>query len=282
MKPYRYLLSTNGVLRRICQYITTPLLFVLSLVACSVATDDKSLNSSIADTALSREMMISTSLYFDERVPEGFYQGNYADDLFVSISHVKNIDLTINDGLPVYELASNDFVEAMDWDEQAVETKGFYEQLVDVNETDLYYQFTRTNPDFPELIHLSRVFRTDMLDRSGVDRSDENGGYKGRITVVDISATDVQFIVEYLWMFTFSNNYRNAILESYTSETVDEFVHIMEHAKLDFSYDESCDTVELYQIRYTVPKASGLIWRDKQFIRSFSTKLTDGQIEICE
>ena len=71
------------------------------------------------------------------------------------------------------------------------------------------------------------------------------------------------------------------MLESYTTETDIEYIHIMKQAKLNLSYSESCDTVEMYEIRYTVAKASGLIWKDKVFVRQFSAKVTNGQIEIC-
>ena len=259
----------------------TFLVISLSLSGCDISTESQGVNSDASDV-LSNELIIANALYFNDRLPDDFYQETYPEDAFVSVSHVKNINLLVNDGLPAYELASDDFAEAMDWSEQVEVSKEFYNQLVDVSETDLYYQFTRSNPDLPELIYYSRVFKINMLDRSGVDRSEEDGEYKGKITINGLTATDVKYVVEYLWMFTFSNNYRNAILDSYTLQTDEEFIHVMQHAKLDFSYDETCDTVNLYEIRYTVPKLSGLIWKDKEFISTFSAKLTNGQIEICE
>jgi len=278
MSHIKYLFREQGAKNKIAKHIAGHLILSLSLVACGVATNTQAIDNTIE---FSNEIKIAAALYNNNRVPGDFYQEDYPENLFGSVSHVKNIDLVINDGLPEYELASNDFVEAMEWDEQAAVAKDFYDQLVDVSETALYYQFTRVNPDLPELIYMSRVFKETMLDRAGVDRSDEDGEYKGKITLIEITAADVKFIVEYLWIFTFSNNYSNAILESYTLENDDEFIHIMTQAKLDFSYNDGCDTVNLYEVRYTVPKATGLIWRDKEFIGTFLATRNNNLIEIC-
>jgi hypothetical protein len=126
-----------------------------------------------------------------------------------------------------------------------------------------------------------RVFKANVLDRNGVDRSDEDGEYKGRITAADITSDKVKEILEYLWMFTLSNNYRNAVLDSYTTEKADTFVHIMNQARLNFSNNENCDTIEVYEIHYTIPKASGFIWKDKTLTHTFSTKRVGNRIEIC-
>lgn len=256
---------------------------VLVLAACGSVTDTAVDNNSSAGEI--SDMTIASALYFDERTPEGFYKEAFQDDVFYSISHVKNtslLPLVDRAGLPVHELASDDFVEAMAWSDKAAEYQQSYEQLADNAETMLYYQFTRFNPDSPQFINMHRVFKASVLDRSGVDRSDEDSEYKGRITVTGLTAETVKLIVEYLWMFTLSNNYRNAVLESYTTETDDEFVHIMKQARLDFSYSESCDTVEVYDIRYTVPKDSGFIWKDKSLAQTFSAKRTGSYLEICK
>ena len=255
---------------------------VSMLSACGEVTDTEVATSS---TVEKNDLTIANALYFDERTPDSFYKEALQDDVFYSISHVKNTSLLpIFDraGLAAYDLSSDDFVEALLWSDKAAEYQQSYAQLADNTETELYYQFTRFNPDLPQFINMHRVFKASVLDRDGVDIGDEDDDYKGRITMINLTAEKVKLIVEYLWMFTFSNNYRNSVIESYTTESEDEFVHVMKQAGLDFSYSEACDVVKVYEIRYTVPKASGFIWKDKVLIRMFSTKRTGDYIDICE
>ena len=100
--------------------------------------------------------------------------------------------------------------------------------------------------------------------------------------MLNLTAENVKFIIEYLWTFTLSNNFSNAVVESYTTETDSEFVHIMEQARLDLSHSESCDQVKLYEMRYTVPKDSGFIWKEKVLMREFSAKRSGDYLEICD
>lgn len=81
-----------------------------------------------------------------------------------------------------------------------------YKQLADISETELFYQFTRFDPDSLQFINMHAYLKR------------------------------MYWIVEYLWMFTPDNNYSNAVLESYATETDDEFLHILKQSKLDFSY----------------------------------------------
>ncbi len=230
------------------------------------------------------EMNIINALYFDKRTPDGFYKEASQTTAFSSVSHVKNTSLlppVDRPGITVHELASDDFVEAMNWSETAAEYQQSYKQLAGNTETLLYYQFTRFDPDAPQFINMHRVFKASALDRNGVDRSNDDAKYKGRITLAGLTAEKVKWVIEYLWMFTLSNNYGNAVLKSYTTETESEFVHIMEQAKLNFSYNERCDNVEVYEIRYTVSKDSGFIWKEKSLTRTFLAKRSNRFLELC-
>jgi len=251
----------------------------LTLSACSGGSDT---GASAASGAA--EMVIANALYFDKRTPAGFYKEDFDDDTFYSVSHVKNTSLLApadRAGLTVHELASDNFSEAMTWSDTAAQYQPSYKQLADNTETRLYFQFTRFDPDSPQFINLHRVFKASALDRNGVDRSDDDTSYKGRITMPNPTADDVKLIVEYLWMFTLSNNYRNAVLESYTTETENEFVHIMKQARLNLNYSGGCDDVEVYEVRYRIPKDSGFIWKEKTLTDKFTAKRSDSYLEIC-
>lgn len=276
--------QNHALLPCVMQFIRVLLtgVVVLTLSACGSGGADTSSNVS---SQKSTEMVIANALYFDKRTPANFYKENFQNDTFYSVSHVKNTSLLpVPDrtGLAVHELASNDFTEAMTWSDKAAEYQPSYQQLAANSETMLYYQFTRFDPAAPQFTNIHRVFKASVLDRNGVDRSDENASYKGRITMPNPTAADVKLIVEYLWMFTLSNNYRNAVLESYTTETDTAFVHIMKQARLNLNYNGGCDDVKVYEVRYTVAKDSGFIWKEKVLIDSFSAKRTDSYLEICQ
>ncbi len=258
-------------------------IIVLLLSACGSAAEAPGSNTSSADSAFN--MKIARALYFDLKTPAGFYQEDVQDAASYSISHIKNTSLlpvVDRDESSSYELSSDDFAEALAWSDQAAEYQLSHKQLIDNTETWLYHQFTRFDPDSPQFIHLHRVFKSSMLDRNGVIRSDEDSSYKGRITMLDMTAEKVKFIIEYLWTFTLSNNFSNAVVESYTIETDSAFVHIMEQARLDLSHSESCDQVKLFEMRYTVAKDSGFIWKEKVLMREFSAKRIGDYLEICD
>ena len=277
----------NGKLECISQSLI--MYFVRLLLVCFITILQSACSSSAesknANTDELSDMVIAQALYLDERTPVGFYQEDIQNDAFYSISHVKNIDLLAladRDGIPVHELASDDFVEALTWSDQAAGYQPFYGQLVANSERLLYHQFTRVDPASPQFINLVRVFKASALNRSGVDRSDSGASYQGKITLSNMVVEDVKLIIEYLWMFTDSNNYKNAVLVSDTTETADAFVHLMKQARLNLSYSESCDTINVYDIHYTIPKDSGLIWKDQVISRVILAKRTGNRIEICK
>ena len=253
-------------------------LFALLLSACSSGSDSNS-EESAAINSTTADMEIAAALYFDQRTPDDFYKEDYQDDKFYLASHVKNIDLlpiVDRQGVTVFELTSDDFTEAMNWSEQSAVFQASYKQLVDNSETLLYRQFTRVDPAAPQFVYLNRVLKASVLDRNGVDDD-----YKGRITLTNMTAADVKFIIEYLWTFTIDNNYGNAVLSSSLTETVDTFVYVMQQASLTSSFDDSCDAIEVYDVRYTVPKASGFIWKDEVLEREISAKRSGDFLEIC-
>lgn len=260
-------------------FIILVLFMALALTACGGSS-----SSSDTDIINATEMKIADALYFDKRTPENFYKEDFQSDTFYSVSHVKNTSLLpIVDraGLAVHELASNDFSEAMTWSDKAAEYQTSLQQLAGNTETTLYFQFTRFDPASPQFINMNRVFKANTLDRIGVDRSDDNARYKGRITLNNPTSDDIKLIIEYLWTFTTSNNYRNAVLESYVTENETAFVHFMKQARLKINYDAGCDEVEVYDVSYTVAKDSGFIWKDKVLSDRFSAKRTDSFLEIC-
>ena len=253
---------------------------MLALSACSGGSGGANDNPVKSSSSQSNDLVVANALYFDKRTPEGFYQEQSESGEFYVTSHVKNIDLlplASRAGQAVYELTSDDSAEAMSWSEQAATLQTSYKQLVDVTETTLYRQFTRMDPATPEFIYLQRVLKASVLDRNGVDEN-----YKGRITLLDMTAEDVKLIIEYLWTFTINNNFGSAVLSSVTTEVNDQFVHVMQQAKLNMSFSDSCDSIEVYEVTYTVSKASGFINRSEQLKRVILAKRTGNNLQICQ
>lgn len=253
----------------------------LIISACSgsqepVAND----GSAVKSSSEASDIAIARAVYFDERTPDGFYQESSPGDAYYVTSHIKNIDLlplVDRAGEPVYELASDDFNESLAWSEQAANFQSSYPQLVDNSETLLYHQFTRVDPAAPEFIYLNRVLKASVLDRNGV-----NDDYKGRITIATMTTSDIKLIVEYLWTFTINNNYGNAVLSSSTVETASDYVHVLKQAKLNMNVNTGCDTINIYETHYTIPKVSGFIWKEDLNQRVISTKRTGDSVVLCD
>ena len=249
----------------------------LLLSACGSSSTDSGQENS--DTA------IIERIYLDKRTPDNFYTNDedFTGDSFYSVSHVKNIELLSpaeKIGLPQYELSTDDFAEALDWSETAANNQPVYTQLVDNSDTPLYYQFTRVDSNNSEFIHLSRVYKASVIDRSGVDLS-QAGSYQGRIVSNTYSTTLVKQIIEYLWTFSFNNNYGNAVLESSTTETSSSFTHTLLEAKMTSNGASSCDTIEVFESYYFIDKATGEIWRTTQSLRTLQATFNGTFASLC-
>lgn len=260
-------------------------LTVLLLVSITLSACNGSQGSSEANEAqqANSDQEIIEAVYLDQRTPAGFYQENLPKDAFYSISNVKNVELlpiTERAGENAYELSAADFYEALDWSERAATQKPVYMQLVENSETELYYQFKRVSLDNPDFIHLSRVFKKTALDRSGVDIT-QPGSYLGKILLQNQPADKIKMIIEYLWIFTYSNNYGTAILESYINETDSEFIHTMEEAKLISGQAGVCDTIEILTNTYVIQKDTGSILRYQDKIREIYSKREGNEFVLC-
>lgn len=270
-----------------------PLFLAFTLSACGGGGGEASAiepvtgaNAALLSTnVVDNDTAILQAVYFDDRTPDGFYSESYPDsDVYYSTSHVKNVELLpIVDraGMARYELSTDDFAEALAWSEAAANNQPAYKQLVDNRETELYFEFTRVDLNNPQFVHLSRVFKASAMDRSAVDLN-VDGIYNGRITLPTLTADRVKMLMEYFWMFSFSNNTGNAVLASTTTETDTDYVHTMIEAKLTMRAAGQCDTVEVFETTYTVQKDTGDIWNSKQMVREISSKRDGSEIVTCD
>lgn len=265
------------------------LFLIVVLTACGGGGDDQSSNNGVSienkPSVGSDDSDILKAVYFDVRTPDGFYSEVYADsDVYYSISHVKNVEvLSVESSQDSerFELSSDDFFEALEWSEQAAQNFPVYKQMVDSRETDLYFEFERVDINNPQFVHLSRVLKKSVIDRSGVDL-DESNSYQGNITATNLNSNQVKMIIEYFWMFSFSNNTGNAVIESTLIETDTSYINTMVEAKLITRSADQCDTVEVYETSYEVQKDTGDIWKNKEMIREISSKRQGDLVVACD
>ncbi len=254
-------------------------LLSLSLVACGSGSATPASNINNAATGDISDMDIAAALYSNNRAPDSFYRESADAASYVSVGHIKSTDLVVaaNRGnMPVYELSTDSADEALAWSEQAANIQPGYRQLVDSSETFLYYQFTRVDPANPQFVEKKRVFKASVLDRAGVTDS-----YLGRITLAAMTIKQVGEIVEYLWWFSNENNYGNAVLTSATQDTNEAWVHNIQRAKLYPSTAGGCDTIEVYDDRYTVARDSGFIRKQSTLSRIISARRDGARIKLC-
>jgi len=256
------------------------LIVALVITACGGGTPASDLQ---ANSYKGSDYEIITKVYTDQRTPDGFYQESLPDTWY-TIRQLKNTDLlegVVPSSTPVYELGTDDFTEALNWSETIALQQAVYEQLVDTTETDQYFQFTRFSPGTPDYTHYSRVFKSSSLDRSGYDLGNP-GIYLGMITWQPLTAEQVKYVIEYLWTFTFNNNYGNAVLESYTEETDSEFIHTMTEARLTMDYADNCDTIQIFESQYSVQKTDGMIFQVEYLIREIYSERIGNDYQVCE
>jgi hypothetical protein len=235
------------------------------------------------DIANWSDLDIAEAIYTDQRTPEDFYQVKVPDDAFYTTYQLKNTDLVAaadRDGMPVYELSTDDFSQALQWVETAAQNRPVYKQLVDTTETDLYYQFTRVDLANPQYIDNYRVFKSNVMDRSGVDITNPDS-FQGTITQNPVSAARVKTIDEYLWTFSYANNYGTAILQSTVTEYSGTFAHTMFEARLAPAFDGSCDTITVVAMTYSVDKMTGDIDKEEDQIRTLYAQRDQYGFKLC-
>ncbi len=268
----------------------------LSLTACGGASGGSgvvnSAGNKAVDAVVDADMAILHAVYFDQRTPPGFYQlsapATASSSGSYRLSHVKNTDIlppVDRANKPVYELSTNDYVEAMSWSEIAAKYQKVYRQFVNISDTDLYFQITRVDMNNPKVSYYDRIFKRSAIDRRGVDRSvpvsAQTTVYMGKISPATLSLARVKQLIEYLWAFSESNNFGNAVISTSIAENANNIVYHMKEAQLALSYSAQCDTVSIYDVDYLVDKSTGRINRTTVLSRQLSAKRNGAQVSLC-
>ena len=246
------------------------------------------MNPTVSDTvqrapALPGEHQIAALLYDSHySVPDGFYVDARADTKrSYTLHHVL-------DSSASYELCSDDFAEALAWEEADNEQRSVQGYFVEAFETSRYFEVARelnyendvgnisdiTSPGF------ARIFKCRDTSRDGVVRSELNG-FAGKINAQPISADSIRVFSEYLWQFTFFPNSRKKVLASYPLEVGGALTHTLRLAIATSQGTGRCDRVEVIDWRFSVHPGSGEVTRQFDVIHSFEAEIQSGLVRVC-
>lgn len=224
---------------------------------------------------------ILTAVYLNRRTPDGFYSEPQPDPgVFEAVRHIKNHDVLdpgdIMPDTPDFELCASTFTEALDWSETAAGTSG---DLVDNRDDPLYYEFIRVNLATPHILTRQRVYKCSMLDRSSIDINNPDNRL-GLYTEIPPTGAGFKRAMEYLWTFSFRNNYGNAVLNSTSDDTIGHFHQTFHQAIMTpATVPGGCDTITIFETNHLVEKASGEVTVFETVINTLQARFQEGLIE---
>ncbi len=247
-----------------------------------------SANNSPAELpALPNDQEIADRIYQGrDRTPADFYQESVLPSpTSFSTTHIKNTMVaSAPPAVPsanVYELCTDDWNQAMAWSEEAAQQMPVYADLTETNGNDRFFEFVRARPDPKWPLERQRVFRCSYLDRSTADlRTYEGPG--GTLNRPSPSAADVKELAEYLWQFTWYNNYGNAVLASSSLTANGSLEHTLIIASLvRASTSEACDRIDIVRWIHSVDAVTGAITRRLEPVRSIYARESAGSSTLC-
>jgi len=224
------------------------------------------------------------SLVYDPAysVPDGFFVDQRAETArSYTIHHVL-------DGSGSYELCSDDYQAAMEWERADNDARAVTGLFVSAAETPRYFEFVREleytddvgNVGDPTSPGYARVFKCSNTDRNGVDRSLLDG-YAGVINARPVNPAAVRDFTEYLWQFRFFPAGRRVVLDSSAESRAASYDHVLRLAFRMSQGSGRCDRIELSEWRFSADRSSGEVRKSFSMLRSFEARLVDGAPSIC-
>lgn len=213
---------------------------------------------------------------------EFFVDERAATDRSYTVHHVLDSSLS-------YERCTDDYAEALQWEESDNASRSVQGYYVESYENDRYYEVARelsyeqdigniddiTSPGF------ARVFKCSYTIRDGVDRS-VLSGFSGTLNTRPIDAASIREFTEYLWQFRFFPNGRNKVIASSGTESPDQLQHTL---LLAFSTNQgsgNCDLIEVVEWRFNASRDTGQVTRQFDVVHSFEAETSSGLIRICD
>jgi hypothetical protein len=236
--------------------------------------------------ALPSDQEIADRIYQGrDRTPSDFYQESLLPaPSGYTTTHIKNTmiaQVMPAAGAPVYELCTDDWNEALAWSEEAAQRMPRYANLTETNANKRYFEFVRARPAPSDWLERQRVFRCSYLERSTADLRTLDGP-GGSLNRASPAAADVKELAEYLWQFTYYNNYGNAVLASNGDATDETLEHALIIATLvRASTPDACDRIDIFRWIHSVDVGTGTITRRVEPIREISARESGGFAMLC-
>lgn len=246
----------------------------LALTACR-ATD--------AERVIPPDDEILRKVYDDfYQVPDYFHVDERADTpRSYVLHHVK--DRTVS-----YELCTDDYYEALAWEEADSFSRAVTGYYVGSNENDRYFEFIRelsypdglgniTDPTSPGY---ARIFKCSYVRRDYVDRTIRDG-YAGTLSMRPLSEDAIRTFSEYMWQFTYFWPARKKVLATFSNEQETAYQHTLLLAFATNQGTDECDLIEVVDWVFTVDKSDGQISKDFVPLFEFQAQLINGTPQKC-
>lgn len=215
-------------------------------------------------------------------VPDGFFVDERADtDGSYTAYHVKDHSVS-------YELCSDDYHEALAWEELDNASRAVNGVFLDSHENQHYFEFVRElsyvsdvgNIQGEATLGFARVFKCSSVNRTGVDRNLREG-FGGTLNEEPLTPEAVRNLTEYLWQFEFFEASARKVLASVTTETNKTIEHTLRLAFLFRQASEQCDRIEVFDWSFSTDRATGDIERAFHFRYALEARRVDGVAERC-
>ncbi len=270
---------------RISALILAPALAAIAACGGSgsqTGSPEKTADSSATPTLPNVSDVLSKVYDPNYSVPDGFFVDDRASTpVSFTMHHVL-------DESGDFERCSDDFAEALAWEEADNASRAVQGRFVATVENDRYFEFARelsynasignvgdmVSPGF------ARVFKCSNTERNGVDRN-VHEGYAGRINARPLTSETVRVFSEYLWQFTFFPTARKKVLESTGSVSADAINRTL---LLGFAMSggaNGCDTIEVVEWRFSTNRQTGETRKSWRVVDTFSAALQNGGPVLC-
>ena len=258
---------------------------ILLLAGCggAAASNDQPPTISAGKPAISGDEVIAKIYDTNYKLPADFFVDERADTPGAyTVYHVKDASLS-------YELCTNDYEEALGWEDADNMARAVNGYFVGSYENDQYFEFMR-ELSYPDAVGnvqgvtspgFARVFKCASVDRTGVDRNLRHG-FGGVLNSQPLTAGLVQQFAEYLWQFTYFDNPKRKVLDSFTAENPQAIEHTLRLAFVINQGFDRCDRIEIIDWVFSAQRANGQVDRRFDFQLAFEARVVSGVPERCQ
>ena len=230
------------------------------------------------------DLEIADLLYTDRaRTPPGFYTEDAPSTGYTATFHIKNSDVALLAAPtdPTYELCSDDWNQALAWSETVAVAAPVYSDLTATDSNEHFFEFVRVPRSTTLGTERMRVYRCAFVDRVGADAG-RSTGTEGHLNRRPVAASDLKWIVEYLWRFSSYNNVDNVVLKSAAIAGATSPTHELTLAALTRGAGAAgCDRVRVFAWRYRADPASGELTSELSGLWNFDARNDSGSTQLC-